>query len=201
MTVIFRVRRGASARHPPGCINFLLEVGGYPAPMIVEQEQRHPVAGVADLERFNAHQRLQRAYLYWRGLQPAPALPGRQHLDPLEIVDLLPHVTMIDVQPEPFRLRYRLVGTRYVEALGREITGQWVDEAHARRNDKFLERCREVAESGVPSWRWGRPNLWENDTVAGVENLMMPLAADGISVDVLFMVSVFFQDDARARVI
>ncbi len=170
--------------------------------MIVEQEQRHPVAGVVDLVQYKAHQRLQRAYLYWRSLHPAPAaLPGRQHLDPLEIVDLLPHVTMIDVQPEPFRLRYRLVGTRYIEVLGREVTGQWVDEAHARRNDRFLGRCREIVASGVPSWRWGRPNLWENDSVAGVENLVMPLAADGATVDLLFVVSVFFQDDARATVI
>jgi len=149
----------------------------------------------------DTHPRLRHAYQYWCTVRPGEAFPGRQHIDPFQMRDFLPYVWMVDVQPEPFRLRYRLVGTRIVTAMGREVTGLWVDEAHPhlRTCESYLERSREVVRTGVPSWRRGAPNLWEHDTFSSVENLILPLAADGETIDMLFIVSVFYRDDGSEQ--
>lgn len=76
------------------------------------------------------HKRTRDLFCYWTSVHPAKGLPGRQHIDPLDIPDLLPGLWLLDVQHDPFRLRYRLVGTAIVQAYGRETTGQWLDESH-----------------------------------------------------------------------
>src|SRR5579871_2890427 len=78
------------------------------------------------------HPKVRRLFVYWHSLRPAPdVLPGRQHFDPLAIVDIMPWVWMLDREEgPPERLRYRLLGTRMVEAMRRDLTGQRYDEAH-----------------------------------------------------------------------
>jgi hypothetical protein len=127
------------------------------------------------------HPKLQRLLQYWKSIHPPQGLPGRQHLDPLAIADLLAGIWLLDVQREPFRLRYRLAGTRIVEAIGREVTGQWLDEAHPHLAGKpeYLERFREVAETGVPSRRRGPARLWRHEDYREIENTVFPLATDG----------------------
>src|SRR3546814_18827524 len=49
---------------------------------------------------------------YWQSIHPAGGgLPGRRHLDPVDIPELLPNIWMIDVKRGPLRFRFRLVGT------------------------------------------------------------------------------------------
>lgn len=143
------------------------------------------------------HPKLQRFYRYWRQIHPPQGLPGRCHLDPLAIPDLLPGMWLLDVQPDPFRLRYRLVGTRIVDAIGREVTGQWVDEAHPHLvgDPAYFERYRTVAETGLPSWRRGKVKAWTPDDYREIENLAVPLASDGRTVDVITVVTVFHFPD------
>lgn len=153
-----------------------------------------------DLARAGAHVKVRRAFQYWKSLHISTGLPGRQHVDPLAIPDLLPGLWLLDVQREPFRLRYRLVGTRVVRAIGREVTGQWLDEAHPEigGDPNYLARPRQVVETGVPSWRRGTPNLWQPEIFGAIENLMMPLASDGHRVDVLMTLTVFYDTEGRA---
>lgn len=153
-----------------------------------------------DLTRIGAHERVHRFFAYWRSLHRDGQLPGRQHVDPLAIPDLLPGAWLLDVQREPFRLRYRLVGTRVVEAIGREVTGQWLDEAHPDigRDPRYLARSRAVVETGTPSWRRGPPNLWRHEVYSMIENLIVPFAADGKTIDMLMTLTVFFTHDGTA---
>lgn len=146
----------------------------------------------ADLVACGADEQTRQAYAYWRAVHPPAGLPGRQHIDPQQLRLLLPQVWLVDVQHDPFRLRYRLVGTEIVAMLGREVTGQWLDEAHpdVESRTSYSERARAVVSSHVPNWRHGRPNLWKHDTYTTVQNLIMPLASDGRSVDMLFNISV-----------
>jgi hypothetical protein len=143
------------------------------------------------------HPRAQRLYRYWRSIAPPGALPGRQHLDPVDIPDLLSCLWLLDVQREPFRLRYRLVGTTIVEAIGREVTGQWLDEAHPNIEDRaaFLARYSGVVENGHPSWRKGHPRLWAHRDFGIAENLLLPFARDGQTVDMLCALTVLYRRD------
>ena len=75
--------------------------------------------------------RLRRLYDHWLSLRPAAGgLPGRQHIDPAAIRDLLPWIWMVDVERNPLRFRYRLLGTEQVHAMERDFTGRFLDEAH-----------------------------------------------------------------------
>src|SRR5262245_41246659 len=79
------------------------------------------------------HPRVRRLFEYWRSIWPdSTALPGRGAFDPLAVAALLPHLILIDVIGRPPRFRYRLIGTRMVDALNGDLTGSWLDEAHAR---------------------------------------------------------------------
>jgi hypothetical protein len=141
------------------------------------------------------HPKLQRMYRYWQKARPAPdLLPGRQHIDPLDIPDLLPGIWLLDVLREPIRLRYRLVGTRIVEAIGREVTGQWLEEAHPHvlTIPGYAERYRTVVTSGVPSHRRGQAITWQHEDYREIENVLFPLAADGKTVDVLMVLTVIY---------
>jgi hypothetical protein len=139
------------------------------------------------------HPDIARFFLYWRSIAPASGLPGRRHLEPLDIAPLLPGIWLVDVQPEPFRLRYRLVGTEAVEAIGAEVTGRWMDEAHPMiaENPGYLDRYRAVCEHKIPSWRRGIPQLWVNKQYHTLENLVLPLASDGVTVDMMVALTVY----------
>src|ERR1051325_9903462 len=76
-----------------------------------------------------SHRTLVALYRYWDGKRGARAMPARRDLDPSEIVRLLPHIYMVDVQSDPLRFRYRLIGTAIVNLLGRDYTGRMVDAA------------------------------------------------------------------------
>src|SRR5262244_749801 len=55
-------------------------------------------------------------------------VPDRADLDPAELKPLLRNLFITDVEHEPFRIRYRLLGTRAIEATGMDITGHYLDE-------------------------------------------------------------------------
>jgi len=142
------------------------------------------------------HPRIRLAYDFWRAAGPPGLLPGRQHIDPLTIPrELLPNLWILDVQREPFRLKYRLVGTRIVEATGREVTGRWLDEEHPHlvADTAFQERYRKVMETGQPSLRRGVPKIWRHRDFQEIENIALPLARDGIQVDMIMVCTVLFK--------
>ena len=55
-------------------------------------------------------------------------LPDRADFDPADFKRLFPNLFIADVEPQPFRIRYRLMGTRAIEATGMDLTGRYLDE-------------------------------------------------------------------------
>ena len=147
------------------------------------------------------HPALQEIYRYWRAIHPGDALPGRQHLDPVDLRRFLPRLWLLDVQQEPFRLRYRLVGTRICEMAGRELTGQWLDEAHpaAAPDPGIFDRFRQVVATGTPSRRRGKPMLFlrHKADFTEIENAVFPFASDGKTVDMLLAYTIFYGVDGK----
>src|SRR3954471_8992298 len=66
---------------------------------------------------------------YWLGKAPPNRLPGRQHIDPLEMRRFLPYILLLDVVRETgrYRFQYRLVGTHVGELHGHSRIGDFVD--------------------------------------------------------------------------
>jgi hypothetical protein len=141
-----------------------------------------------------ADARVQQLYRHWLSLHPAPGiLPGRQHLDPTVLpTALLPFLWLADIQRVPLRFRYRLLGTEHVRVLGRDFTGDWIDEAHP----EFLGSAAygqfvTAAERGEVGYRRGHTGIILPKDYRSMERLILPLARDGKDVDMLFAISVY----------
>jgi hypothetical protein len=55
-------------------------------------------------------------------------IADRGDFDPAAFKDLLPNIILADVEHAPFRIRYRLVGAKVIDATGFNIAGRYLDE-------------------------------------------------------------------------
>ena len=129
---------------------------------------------------------------YWRRIRPAGGrLPGRQHLDPVDIPKLLPWIWMIDVQRAPLRFKYRLMGTEQVRVVGRDHTGAWLDVCYPQWAAGPTYSQFQAAAQGMIAYRRGVPLPHAPKEHLLTERILLPLARDGETVDILVALSVF----------
>jgi hypothetical protein len=147
--------------------------------------------GMEDAAR-DWHPKVRALYDLWRGLRPDGTLPGRRDFDPVVVPRLLPNIWLVDVQAQPMRFRYRLLGTAVVFAMGRDLRGSWFDDAHPEfAGSPFAEELVAVANERAPRHHRGPPFVRHIRDVAGLERIILPLAADGVTVDMLLCLTVF----------
>lgn len=73
--------------------------------------------------------RVRRLQEYWQSRrEPGWQFPQRRNIDPNDLRDLLPLITIVDVEHTPLKFRYRLVGTQVAEYNHQEFTGQYLGE-------------------------------------------------------------------------
>jgi hypothetical protein len=147
------------------------------------------------------HPLTRRFYDYWLSIAPPGGLPGRQHVRPEQMTPWLSRMWLLDVFRDPLRFRCRLVGSDMVRSIGQEVTGRWLDEVHPRSasDPRSRDRFRLVAERGRPTWRRGTPQWARQPEFKQVESLILPLAADGRTVDKIIALSITF--DLKDRLI
>lgn len=152
----------------------------------------------------DCHASITTIFEHWRRIAPPTLLPGRQHLDPADIVPLLPNVWLMDVLPAPTQLRwhfrYRLVGTELVRVFGRDPTGQLFHEAWPRMAAPggVYDHHVAVVDERRPSFRRG-PSLYDSSRdYQRLERILLPLARDGTTVDVILGLTVFFKTSGDA---
>jgi hypothetical protein len=126
---------------------------------------------------------------YWQERAPPGLLPGRQHIDPIDIPALLPGIVLYDVVGDPagdlaaLRFRFRLVGTMMCETVGVDPTGRFLDEmVLTDKKDAVQAAFVSVARDRAAHY-WENP-LWSADrTYVRLQRLALPLATDGVAVD------------------
>ena len=116
-------------------------------------------------------------------------LPGRSEFDPLEMPELLPNLTLFDVERAPLRFRIRLVGTAIVAAMGKDTTGFYLDQLD--RIESVERRARELVESKTPYFLSDQPLSWTHRDYRTYSVLGLPLAADGATIDMLLYSMLF----------
>lgn len=128
------------------------------------------------------------AFAYWDSKRPgAGRLPARGSLDPLDIPKLLPVVWLVDVvrQDTGVHFHTRLSGTLTVDLYGRDPTDLWFedlyDEPHLSRQ---LATYRSVVAAARPHCTRLRVPLTGREHRV-YDRLIMPLADDGETVDML----------------
>ena len=90
-------------------------------------------------------------YRYWDQKRGGRRMPRRADIDPAELVPFLPALMIVDVVGDERRYVYRLVGTREVDARGRDPTGRPVGEAFiGSSREKVLANYDRVQLTGQP---------------------------------------------------
>jgi hypothetical protein len=143
----------------------------------------------------DCHPKVRAIFDYWRSVHPdGGGLPGRQHIDPIDIPQLLPNIWLIDVKRDPYRFRFRLVGTQVVDYAGEDNTGKWFDERLPDFNPSvFID----VVETGRPSWSRGHSKMRPEKNYYELERVRLPLASDGKTVDMILSLTVFFDSEGN----
>ncbi len=146
-------------------------------------------------------ERIVELYRYWLSIHPARGvLPGRQHFDPVMVPKLLPWLWLAEFDRQPLRVRYRLVGTEQVVAMGRDATGKWLDEAHPGfvASSAYPQFVAAVERGEIGFHKGGAINQ-RNRSWMSAERLVLPLARNGQDVDMLLGMTVFMPAAAAAE--
>lgn len=120
---------------------------------------------------------------YWHEKRGERSMPARADIEPAELKALLPHIFMVDVEYEPFRLRYRLVGSALVNVLGHDIKGKYLDEMPLLFRTFAAGAYEEVLRVRGPCYK----------EVSGIaayfriayKRLLLPLSTDGETINII----------------
>lgn len=139
---------------------------------------------------------LRRLYAYWNGKRTGQALPGRAALDPIDFSYALANVALVDVLREPLRFYFRVVGTEIARRDGVDLTGRYAEDHPLPQYRALLRQAySDVVAAAAPAI-FRRDRLMD-DRLRQYEVLYLPLAADGVTVDML-LVGIDFQPPRAA---
>lgn len=136
--------------------------------------------------------RLRTLYDYWQALHKDDGgLPSREDFDPLNVFRVLPWVWMVDVQRDPLRFKFRLMGTENVTAMGHDPTGMWIDDAYPgfTASESYPDYVK-LAEENTPSYRIG-PAHYHVPDYKTIERIMLPLVDADNRCDVILAATVY----------
>jgi hypothetical protein len=87
---------------------------------------------------------------YWLSKRGTAALPDRKLIDPAEIKSLLPNILIAEPSHPPFRVRYRLIGSRVAAASGIDLTGRYLDEMVSADDGEWQAYYHQVWSERIP---------------------------------------------------
>lgn len=152
----------------------------------------------------DCHSRLAELARHWHGLRPpgpgrSLLLPGRPHVDPAAVPRLMPSIFFADVEREPrLRFRVRLAGTRLARLFPRDPTRRYADEIMPGIEESPLGAALiAVVNTGLPNHGGGPVTLLPGKDHLQIERLLLPLADDGRTVDMVLGMVVLSYDNGR----
>ncbi len=98
-------------------------------------------------------------------------------------MDILPHVSLVDVEYAPGRYKFRLVGTESVKAMGHDVTGKYLDELPML--DRYLkDRYDWMVENKRP-YIYSDKLKWSEKSFLNYSTISMPLSRNERDVDII----------------
>lgn len=125
---------------------------------------------------------------YWRSKAGANSIPARGDIDPIiDLGHIVQHLFLVDVEGDPVRFRFRLVGTDIVEHVGKDMTGKYLDElveyepqyARVKPDYETTVKFRKATVSSV------RFLTKDGKHYINYERLLLPLSDDGHTVNMI----------------
>jgi hypothetical protein len=134
----------------------------------------------------DCHSKVRLLLDYWLSIHPPAGLPGRRHLDPMDIPLLLPNICLIDAPTPAADFSFRLMGSRVETFFGGNFTGKPFVSAYIKnqRSRAYVDMCG-MLEDRRPRWRRGPAELVENREYVEIERVFLPLAEDGTKVSII----------------
>ena len=133
------------------------------------------------LERASAD--VQSIYRYWLSKHQGGRLPRRADIDPLELRQLMPQITIVEVVPDERRYVYRLVGTKDVEVRGQDPTGKSVLDGFFGPSVEDVLHCYDtVVKTRAPHYD-DEPYVTADHRNPNDASLFLPLSDDGENVN------------------
>ena len=132
---------------------------------------------------------IQHFHRHWLQICCNGRMPSRSDIDPGNFKRILPNVVLADIERDPFRVRYRLCGTRVAEFCG-NLTGRYLDEVGAHdvwSTAAYLHQYETAAAQARPvfSFDW---MLGQFGARHPFQTGIWPLATDGRTVDMCIAV-------------
>lgn len=133
-----------------------------------------------DIGHIRSH-KVHRLNSYWQTKRDGRVMPRREDIDPADLKELLPDLLLGDYEASPFRVRFRLVGTRLAEIHGLDFTGRYLDQLAFGLSDGFdwSDLNRRVFDGKAPLYGKGYRTASEGEGV-GFEFGTFPLSDDGL---------------------
>ena len=134
---------------------------------------------------------------YWDEKRGDRPMPARRDIDPIELRSHLGRLSLVDLEYDPFRLRYRLIGTNITETLGRDMTGRYFDEIYPPNIlSDTLAAYGWMTENKKPLRGFGNA-LCAEKSMFEFEILNLPLSEDGTRVNMVLGEIIFSLRGAR----
>ncbi|WP_193369623.1 PAS domain-containing protein [Pelagibius marinus] len=142
-------------------------------------------------------------YSYWTERSRGRKVPTRADIDPVDIPQLLPHLTLTEMVPAQtargFRIRYRLAGTEIESHFGCPLTNRYLDDLVTGPFVDFaMELHERVRTEKEPIYT---EVLFGSDEAEALyaKRLMLPLSEDGQTVNLMLAGVLFFNRNPSAR--
>lgn len=127
----------------------------------------------------------------WEERKADRSMPSRADFNPETLKGYLGHLTLIDIERDPLRFRYRLVGTVVTNATGRDVTGHYLDDCYTKPHyENVIRSFYQAMETFEPVRSSGTMSHTDKEHLL-VETLDMPLSDDGKTVNMILKANVF----------
>jgi len=124
-------------------------------------------------------ERLIGLYTFWLGLDASPLLPAPGAVSPADLLQVWPSMVIVDLEGR--RARYRMVGSDVAAKLGIDLSGRYLDEVSRGRRLALLEGLYELCREARAAV-YSQIHLAPPGEAVVVHRLMLPLSADGVTV-------------------
>jgi hypothetical protein len=126
---------------------------------------------------------------YWDRLRGDRVMPARADIDPVAIRHFLPYVMLVDVLRDPLDFRVRLIGSEIERLAPSSPHGHYLSQSRSFHcgSEAWRDYERTVATRGpvAAALHYHTPDR----TVRALRHCLMPLSADGITVNMIFNVT------------
>jgi hypothetical protein len=135
---------------------------------------------------------LQQLHRDWDARRRGRDLPARSDFDPLDLKYVVGNLSLIDVAHDPLRYRFRIHGSNVAQGMGFDLTGKSLDALPDRQYRQLVEEhFTEVVAGRRPVAKY-RNRLMTDQRIWHCEVLVLPLSADGKTIDMLMSGFVWF---------